>query len=81
MTKKSTSMVIRFDDDGSEYWFPIPNIREWLENPRYSNGEGTVSKGADEYAASVLLDMRALKKKEARLMLVEMRNKLKRRKS
>ncbi|GMH45386.1 hypothetical protein BSKO_13343 [Bryopsis sp. KO-2023] len=54
---RRTAVVVRFQEDGSQYWLPIKDVRAWLDStsPRRS---GCTGKAADEFAASVLLDIR-----------------------
>ena len=60
------SMVVRFVEDGSCYWFPLPEIERFLKDMQSTgrNDESdTIGQGSHDFAAQVLAGSLVAKKK------------------
>ena len=61
-------MVVRFLEDGSRYWFPLPEIERFLKD-MHSKGRDsesdTIGQGSHAFAAQVLAGTLVAKKNQA----------------
>lgn len=61
-------MVVRFIEDGSRYWFPLPQIERFLRDMQIKGRDGesdTIGQGSHAFAAQVLAGTLVAKKKKA----------------
>lgn len=60
------SVVVRFIEDGSRYWFPLAEVERFLEDMQSKGRDaasGTIGQGSHAFAAQVLAGTLAAKKK------------------
>lgn len=60
------SVVVRFVEDGSRYWFPLAEVKRFLEDMQSKGRDaasGTIGQGSHAFAAQVLAGTLAAKKK------------------
>ncbi len=60
------SVVVRFKEDGSRYWFPLAEVERFLEDMQSKGRDtasGTIGQGSHAFAAQVLAGTLAAKKK------------------
>lgn len=60
------SVIVRFEEDGSRYWFPVTEVERFLgdmDNKGRDTGSETIGQGSDAFAAEVLAGTLVAKKK------------------
>ncbi len=60
------SVVVRFIEDGSRYWFPVAEVERFLKDMQSKGRDaasGTIGQGSHAFAAQVLAGTLAAKKK------------------